>query len=88
MVCQWFRYHTTYLDATVQYHSSNMILNIKSNASYLSAPQTKSHAAEHLFLFWSLSDTQMMQSLLSEGLLLPWLLRSNWVHHLSKQMKD
>jgi hypothetical protein len=35
---------TTYLEATLRYHASDMILNINSDASYLSERETKSRA--------------------------------------------
>ena len=37
-------------DATVQYRSSDMILNIHSDASYLSAPRARSQVARYYFL--------------------------------------
>ena len=39
-------------DATVRFYASDMILNIHSDASYLSEPGGKSRAAGHFFLGW------------------------------------
>ena len=36
--------------STIRFHASDMILNIRSDASYLSAKNTKSRASGHLFL--------------------------------------
>jgi hypothetical protein len=38
----------------IQYHASDMILNVHSNASYLSAPHARSCAGDYLFLGSSL----------------------------------
>ena len=43
-------YCTTYPDATIQYHASDMILHLHSDASYLSLPEARSRAGGHLFL--------------------------------------
>ena len=45
-------YLATHPDATVRFHASDMILNIHSDASYLSEPGGKSRAAGHFFLGW------------------------------------
>ena len=36
---QLLNYATTHPDVTIHYHTSNMVLHIHSNASYLSKPQ-------------------------------------------------
>ena len=43
-------YLATNPNATIRYHASKMILNIHSNASYLSEPNTKIRASGHSFL--------------------------------------
>ena len=43
-------YLATHPDAKVRYHASDMVLNIHSDASYLSEPQAKSRLAGHFFL--------------------------------------
>ena len=37
-------------NGTIRFHASDMILNIRSDASYLSAKNTKSRASGHFFL--------------------------------------
>ena len=37
-------------NTTIQFHASKMILNVHSDASYLSEPNTKSRVAGHYFL--------------------------------------
>jgi hypothetical protein len=43
-------YMWTHPDSKIRYHASNMILNIHSNASYLSAPCPRSRAGGYFFL--------------------------------------
>jgi hypothetical protein len=43
-------YLATHSDATVQFHASDMILNIHSNASHLSKANTHSRACRHFFM--------------------------------------
>ncbi len=38
-VNQFLDYMATHPDANIQYHASDMVLNVHSNASYLSAPK-------------------------------------------------
>ena len=45
-------YLATHPDATVRFRASDMVLNIHSDASYLSEPGGKSRAAGHFFLGW------------------------------------
>ena len=47
---QLLDYVATHPNATVRYHASSMILNIHSDASYLSEPDAKSRIAGHYFL--------------------------------------
>jgi hypothetical protein len=49
---QLLDYLATHPAATVQFHASNMVLNIHSDASYLSAANTHSHACGHFFMEW------------------------------------
>ena len=49
-------YLATHQDATMRFYASDMILNIHSDASYLSEPQGKSRAAGHFFLGWTPRD--------------------------------
>ena len=43
-------YAATHPDATIRYLSSNMILHVHSDASYLSEQKTRSHEGGHYFL--------------------------------------
>ncbi len=45
-------YLATHPDTIVRFYASEMILNIHSDASYLSEPGGKSHAAGDFFLGW------------------------------------
>ena len=49
-------YLATNPNATVRFYPSNMILNVHSDASYLSAKNAKSRAAGHFFLGWKPDD--------------------------------
>jgi hypothetical protein len=49
-VDQFLDYMWTHPDAIIQYRASNMILNVHSDASYLSAPHACSHAGSYFFL--------------------------------------
>jgi hypothetical protein len=49
-VDQFLDYMWTHPDATIQYPASDMILNVHSNASYLSAPRACSRAGGYFFL--------------------------------------
>ncbi len=55
---QLLNYLATNLDATVPFHESDMILNIHSNASYLSKANTHSRACGHFFMGWKPNPTQ------------------------------
>jgi hypothetical protein len=47
---QLLNYLTTHLDAAIRYHSSDMILHIHSDASYMSLTNARSHLGGLLFL--------------------------------------
>jgi len=47
---QFLDYMATHPDATIRFKASNMILNIHSNASYLSASRAQSQAGGYFFL--------------------------------------
>jgi hypothetical protein len=49
-VDQFLDYMWTHPDATIQYRASDMILNVHSDASYLSAPHACSRAGGYFFL--------------------------------------
>jgi hypothetical protein len=49
-VVQLLNYAATHPDATLQYHASDMILHIDSDASYLSMPQARSRAGGYFYL--------------------------------------
>jgi hypothetical protein len=49
-VNQFLDYIWTHQDAKIPYKASNMILNVHSNASYLSAPNAQSRAVGYFFL--------------------------------------
>jgi hypothetical protein len=53
---QLLDYLATYPDATVHFRASNMILNIHSDASYLSEPGARSRACGHFFMGLSPKD--------------------------------
>ena len=49
-------YLATNTNANVRFYPSDMILNVHSDASYLSAKDAKSRAAGHFFLGWEPDD--------------------------------
>ncbi len=49
-VNQFLGYMWTHPDAKIRYRASDMILNVHSNASYLSAPKAHSRAGGYFFL--------------------------------------
>ena len=49
-VIQLLDYLATHPDATIRYYASDMILNVHSDASYLSASRARSQASGHFFL--------------------------------------
>ena len=48
----------THLDATVHFRATDMVMNIHSDASYLSEPNSRSRACGHFFLGWLPVDGQ------------------------------
>jgi hypothetical protein len=55
---QLLGYLATTADARVRFHASDMILNIHSNALYLSEAIAHSRACGHFFLGWQLDPTK------------------------------
>jgi hypothetical protein len=55
-VDQLLDYLASHPDATVRFHASDMILNIHSDASYLSETRARSRACGHFFLGWLPKD--------------------------------
>ncbi len=53
---QLLDYLATHPDATIRFRASDMILNIHSNASYLSEANAQSRACAHFFMGWALTD--------------------------------
>jgi hypothetical protein len=53
---QFLNYMWTHPDAIIRYHASDMILNVHSDASYLSAPRAQSRASSYFFLGSLLTD--------------------------------
>ncbi len=53
---QLLNYLLGHADAKVRFHASDMILNIHSNASYLSEANTRSRACGHFFMGWMPQD--------------------------------
>jgi len=49
-ITQLLDYLTTHQDAVVRYHTSDMVPNIHSDASYLSEPRAQSQVAGYYFL--------------------------------------
>jgi hypothetical protein len=47
---QLLDYLATHPDAKVRFHASDMVINIHSDASYLSEPNARSHASGHFFM--------------------------------------
>ena len=48
-VDQFLDYMATHPDAKIRYHASDMVLNVHSNASYLTAANARSRAGGHYF---------------------------------------
>jgi hypothetical protein len=57
-VNQFLNYMWTHPDAKIRYRASNMILNVHSDASYLSAPKAHSRAGKYFFLSSIPQDTE------------------------------
>jgi len=47
---QFFDYMATYPEAKIRYHVLDMVLNVHSDASYLTAPKSRSREGGHFFL--------------------------------------
>ena len=62
-VNQFLDYMWTHPDAKIRYRASNMILNIHSDASYLSAPKARSCAGGYFFLGSPNQSLSMAQSI-------------------------
>jgi hypothetical protein len=55
---QLLDYLATHPNATVHFHASDMILNIHSDASYLSEANAHSRACGHFFMGWRTDPTK------------------------------
>jgi hypothetical protein len=53
---QLLDYLLGHVDAKVQFHASDMILNVHSDASYLLEANTRSRACGHFFMGWMPKD--------------------------------
>ncbi len=49
---QLLDYLAMHLDATIRFYASDMVMNIHSDASYLSESNARSRACEHFFMGW------------------------------------
>jgi hypothetical protein len=58
---QLLDYLSGHADAKVRFHASNMILNIHSNASYLSESKARSHTCGHFFMGWMPQDGELIR---------------------------
>ena len=50
---QLLDYLATHPDTTIRYRASDMIMNVHSDASYLSESEARSRACGHFFMGWS-----------------------------------
>jgi hypothetical protein len=62
------------VDAKVRFHASDMILNIHSNAPYLSEAKARSRACGHFFMGWMPKNGEPIQL--------------NWAFHISMTIKQ
>jgi hypothetical protein len=60
-VNQFLDYMTTHPNAKIQYHTSDMVLNVHSDASYLSASNARSRAGGYFFLSSTPHDESPIQ---------------------------
>ncbi len=60
-VNQFLNYMWTHPDAIIRYLASDMILNVHSDASYLSAPKARSRAGGYFFLGSLLRDEDLIK---------------------------
>ncbi len=58
---QLLDYLATHPNATIRYHASDMIMNVHSDASYLSELDARSRACGHFFMGWSPTDGDPIQ---------------------------
>ena len=58
---QLMDYLATHPDATVRFHASDMILNVHSDASYLSKANAHSRACGHFFMGWKADPTKPLK---------------------------
>ncbi len=77
-VNQFLDYMWTHPDAVIQYRASDIILNVHSDASYLSTP--KACTVYHAMETQSNSTEPFTSHAPSSSLLLPPLQKPNWVH--------
>ena len=66
-------YAATHPNAKVRYRASDMVLQIHTDASYLSEPKARSRAAGHYFLGWLPHDNQPIRlngSIYTSGVLM------------------
>jgi hypothetical protein len=58
---QLLDYLATHPDATIQYCASDVVMNVHSDASYLSEYDARSRACGHFFMGWSPNDCDPIQ---------------------------
>jgi hypothetical protein len=58
---QLLDYLATHPDATIRFRASDMIMNVHSNASYLSELDARSKACGHFFMGWSPKDGTLIK---------------------------
>jgi hypothetical protein len=58
---QLLAYLATYPDVTIHFQASDMILNVRSNAWYLSESEACSRPCGHFFMGWSPNDGNPIQ---------------------------
>ena len=54
-------YLATNQDAKVRFHAYNMVMNINSNASYLSETNSRSRSCGHFFMGWMPKNDELIQ---------------------------
>jgi len=58
---QLLDYLAMYPDATIRFRASDMIMNVHSNASYLSESDKRSRACGHFFVGWTPKDGDLIK---------------------------
>jgi hypothetical protein len=58
---QLLDYLATNSDATIQFCASDMIMNVHSDALYLSKANVRSHACGHFFMGWTTKDGNLIK---------------------------